>query len=748
MFDLTVPMKNFLPLEIVESLAHALELKINVLELRRQYRTVDACDPNNLKSMVDQVLEVARFIDLALLTNQLTEDELLKLLREGVVPAVVFIGEADPWPLLIESLRFGIVEGYRIEGDGRREGVKLTIRQFIEQLHIPSAATSNGKPTRFLVLTPLHVQPVASPPNTVGDNRPMTPVRRLWRLLKSDQHIIWHIYVYAVVVGILSLTLPLAVQAIIGIIAGGTLFQPVFLLIGFVVLATIASGVLQIQQMRIIEKLEQRLFTRASFEFAFRLPRMRIESLTKHYVPELVNRFFDVLTVQKGYSKILTDILTSALQILFGLVLLAFYHPFFVFFAVLLIFLLGLMFYFTGNKGLQTSIYESKYKYKIVEWLEEVARVLPTFKLAGFTNLTIEKNDYHLSYYLEKRQLHFGILVTQYTGIVVFKVAITAGVLIIGSLLVIDGQISLGQFVATEIVILTVMAAIEKMILSLDTIYDVLTAVDKISHVTDLPLDPMGGLAINSPNETRGFAIRARNLSYKHPEGLSAALNDINLDIASGERVGIVGPCGAGKTTLVNVLTGLYTSYTGTIVYDRFSLREINLTSLRDEIGDNMNSIDIFAGTIEENISMGKGDISTNDVHLAIEQVGLTDYVQSLPQGIGTPVLAGGKGLPSTIVRKLVLARTVAERPRLMVLDNFFLNLTRREIEELTRFLFSREQPWTLLCVSRNPFVLSQCDRILMMNQGRIVREGTFQELRHDPDFLEQLPHDTLSVAS
>lgn len=733
-------MRNYLPLEIVESLAHELDLKFNVLELRRQYKTVDACDPSNIKSVIDQVMEVARFIDLALLSNLLEENELLRLLSTDVLPLLVFVGTVEPRPFVITSYRLGVIEGYRIEGDGTRVAAKYNARELMSALYAP-AVVGEGPSRKLRALTPLHIQPVASPNDPVPDGRPMTPVRRLWRLLMSDQKIIWHIYVYAVVVGVLSLTLPLAVQAIIGIIAGGTLFQPVFLLIGFVVLATIASGVLQIQQMRIIEKLEQRVFTRASFEFAFRLPRLNMEALNKHYAPELVNRFFDVLTVQKGYSKILTDVLTSALQVLFGLILLAFYHPFFVFFAVLLLFLLGMMFYFTGHKGLKTSIYESKYKYKIVEWLEEVARNISTFKLAGFTNLSIEKNDYHLSYYLKKRQAHFGVLVTQYTGIILFKVLITAGVLIIGSVLVIEGQISLGQFVATEIVIITVMSAIEKMILSLDTLYDVLTAVDKIGVVTDMPLDAGGGLVINDPCALHGFAIQARDLSYTYADGAAPTLRGINLKIESGRRVGLVGPCGAGKTTLVNVLTGLYSSYSGTIVYDRYSLREINLTSLRDEIGDNMNGGDIFDGTIEENISVGKADIGVSDVLVALEQVGLTEFVQGLPKGIHTHLVAGGKGLPSTVVRKLVLARSVAERPRLLVLDNFFMNLTRSETDSLTQFLFAPSNPWTLICVTHNPLVLSRCDSVFHMDQGRIIREGTFEQLWQHEDFRELIPH-------
>ncbi len=203
----------------------------------------------------------------------------------------------------------------------------------------------------------------------------------------------------------------------------------------------------------------------------------------------LLTGSFDVLTIQKGLPKLLIDISTAVIQIFFSLILLSFYHPFFVFFGLLLISLLAIIFYITGPKGLDSSITESKYKYKVAYWLEELARTLTSFKVAGTTHLPMKRVSENVNNYLIHRKIHFGVLIRQFSYIIAFKTFIVGGLLILGTILVIDRQITLGQFVASEIIIVLILGAVEKIIVTMDTIYDMLTAVDKIGHVTDLPLE-------------------------------------------------------------------------------------------------------------------------------------------------------------------------------------------------------------------------------------------------------------------
>ena len=298
----------------------------------------------------------------------------------------------------------------------------------------------------------------------------LSPLARFWRMLKPDRKEIRDVYVYGIFNGIIWLSLPLGIQAIVNLIQGGQVNAAWILLVAVVVLGVALTGILQIFQLRITENIQQRIFTRASLEFTYRVPRIKLEQLYKYYAPELMNRFFDVTSVQKGLSKLLIDFSSAGLQVIFGLLLLSFYHPFFVLFSMVLLFLVYIIFRFTAKPGLEASIRESSHKYALAHWLEETARTSITFKLAGNTDLPLKKADAHTTAYLGAREKHFKILIQQYSLLTFFKVLVATGLLAIGGLLVMEQLMNIGQFIAAEIIIITVMSSVEKLILSLETI--------------------------------------------------------------------------------------------------------------------------------------------------------------------------------------------------------------------------------------------------------------------------------------
>ena len=154
-------------------------------------------------------------------------------------------------------------------------------------------------------------------------------------------------------------------------------------LITILVLAVLFTGIIQVNQMKVIEKIQQRIFVRYSFAFADRIPKLDLKKVDGFYLPELVNRFFDTVSLQKGFAKLLLDLPLAIIQIFFGLTLLSFYHPFFILFGLLILVLLWLILRTTGNKGLQSSLAESSYKYALVGWFEEMARLVKSFKFSN-----------------------------------------------------------------------------------------------------------------------------------------------------------------------------------------------------------------------------------------------------------------------------------------------------------------------------------------------------------------------------
>jgi ABC-type bacteriocin/lantibiotic exporter with double-glycine peptidase domain len=557
----------------------------------------------------------------------------------------------------------------------------------------------------------------------------LSPVSRLLRLLNTERTEIIYILFYAVIVGLISLVLPLGIQTTVELISGGVFFSSVYVLIGIVILGVLVSGALQIVQISLVEFLQRRIFAKASFEFAFRIPRLKAEAIFKNYAPELVNRFFDVMTIQKGLPKLLIDLSSGLIQIFFGLLLLSLYHPFFVFFSLVLVLLLVAIFYFTGPKGLSSSIEESKYKYKVAHWLEELARALKSFKLAGTTDLPLKRTDYNVNNYLRYRAAHFNVLVLQYSFILFFKAAVTGSLLIVGTILVVDRQITLGQFVAAEVIIILVLSSVEKIIMYMDVIYDMLTAVDKVAHVTDLPLEKTGGLDFPTQTVPQGYAVRMHDLSYQYSPKSKAVLKNINLEIKPGEHVCICGPGGSGKTTLTNILAGIYTDYEGVVTINNYSLRDLDLTHLRDRIAKNISQEDIFDGTILENITLGKPTEKIEDAMYALKRVGVEDDIHRMPDGVNTHLTSGGRSLSNTMVHKLILARCLAKKPELILLNDFFDGLKRAAKIELIQCLVDKTNRWTLVAVSNDPLIMAACDRIVILDDGAIQAEGKFDAL-------------------
>ncbi|MEL6658291.1 MAG: ATP-binding cassette domain-containing protein [Bacteroidota bacterium] len=569
----------------------------------------------------------------------------------------------------------------------------------------------------------------------MAQNSSISSLQRLFRLLQPDRKEVAYIYIFAIFGGLLTLTLPLGVQAVIGLVQGGEVSSSLIILIAVVTLGTLFSGVLKIMQLTVAETLQRRVFARSAFEFALRIPNLRLDALQRDYPPELVNRFFDTLTVQKGLPKILMDFSTGIVQIIFGLLLISFYHSFFVFFGIAVVLVLVALLRWTGPTGLASSLVESKYKYKVAHWLQEVARTMITFKLASGARLSLSKTNDLVDGYLDARGNHFRILVNQYGYIVAFKTVVTAVLLALGGILVINNQITIGQFVAAEIVVLLILNSVEKVILTLADVYDLLTGLEKIGYFTDLPLDPHEGMKFDKVDTGKGMELQVRDLSFQFSDSNRKTLKKVNFEVQPGEKVCVAGYNSSGKSTLIQIISGMLLDYNGSVSYNGAPMFNFNLKSLRRYIGDHGAQEDIFQGTLWENICLGHEDINMEQIVWATRQVGLEEFVQGLPKGYDTVLLPGGRNLPQSVQTKILLARSIVSQPRLLALEEFLNKLQPSERERMSDMLTARSQPWTLLAVSNDPLLAARCERIILMKDGEIVAQGNYTELRDNPHF-------------
>ena len=707
--------------------ASALKLEVDRTAWAADLRRADGTEPD-LLSFADAVVAMGRKVNLAYLRRSVDREQLRRFVADGTYPLVVLAsagGTVPEWQaMVITSQRGAELEAVRVGADASEAKVHGPLDSLLP-------APGAGAEAELVCLVPLGVVPLVAAGD--GDGGDVSPVDRFWQLLAREKRDIWLVWLYAVLVGLFGLALPLGVQATVQLVQGGLLIQPLFLLIVFVVIGSLASGALQIFQMSVVEVIQQRVFARLAVEFAFRVPRMRMEHALDENLPEQMNRFFEALTIQKSLSKLLTDAVAAIVTIVFGVLLLGIYNPFLSISAITLIIILLVLLWRTGGKGLETSIVESKYKYRVVHWFEEVARSLTAFKFAGRSNLAIDRTDELLTGYLKYRKKHFGVIVQQSWFFVAFKTIITGALLILGAVLLQEEQITIGMFVASELVIVTVLAAIEKIIASLSTVYDVLTAVDKVGHVTDLPLDPQGGLAPRG-SAGQGMALELRGVGYTYPGATQPVLADIDLAVAPGERIGITGFVGAGSSSLLLVATGLLDDYRGTITYDGITLRDLDRSALRGVVGQYLSQSDLFDGTIEDNVTVGRPGIGTDRVLRALERVDLARWVQDQPLGLRTAIRNGGRGLPTSVATRLLLAQAIAGEPRLLVLDDFFSTLDPGLRGRVQALLADRTLVGTVLLVTHDPALLSACDRVLVMREGRIAATGTWAECAAHPD--------------
>ena len=552
------------------------------------------------------------------------------------------------------------------------------------------------------------------------------PLMHLYEVLRLKKREITSIYFFAIMYGLLQLSIPLGIQAIINFIQAYTFSTSLWVLIGLVVLGVGISGNLQVNQLKIVERINQDIFARYGLEYSYHIPKLDLKSVDKYYLPELVNRFFDTISLQKSLSKLLLDLPTASIQILFGIILLSFYNTIFIIFGLSLLIVLYLILYITSKKGLSTSIEESDYKFKVAAWLEELARTIKTFKFGKGFPFHIQKSDKLMTSYLAARTSHFKVLLIQYWALIAFKIFITASMLIVGAVLAINNQINIGQFVAAEIVILMIMNSVEKFIFSLDPIYDLLTSAEKLGKILDYPIEKNGTIILKPNN--KGIDIKVNDLSFHFEHG-KPLLKHVSFHIPSGKRVCIMGHEGAGKSILLRLLTGSFSEFSGSILVNDIPINNYKLETLRRETGIILTDQEIFDGTLLENIAMGAEDISLEYLSYLAEVTNFNKYLDNLEDGYDTHLSASGIRLSKSIIQKILLMRALVHQPHLLISENPWTSISRTGREKIQQYLLKDLENTTLVVGTNDEAFARQCDLVIILENGSISKMGKPSEV-------------------
>ncbi len=544
------------------------------------------------------------------------------------------------------------------------------------------------------------------------------------KLLAIERKDISQLYIFALFSGLLSLVLPVGIQSIINFIQTGRTSTSWLIIIFIVVISIALNGFMQLMQLRITENLQQKIFVWSSMEMTYRFRFIDHQKIGLQYPTELANRFFDTLVIQKGLSKMLIDIPTSILQILFGVVLLSFYHPFFIVFSLVLIVVLFCLLYFSSGKGFTTSLTESKAKYKTAHWIQEVARSSASFEIIGNNEFPLRKNDQYATGYVEAREKHFNVLWKQYSYLILFKIIIALCLLLIGGLLVINQQMTIGQFIASEIIILLVISSVEKLILSLSTMYDVFTSTEKISEIAEYPLKdvvPSTKLSEFVPFHTT-FSLK--DVSFVSPYFERTVLKNISCEIKPGMNLAVVSDSQLYSETFIKILQNHFSPSEGQVLLNGINISHFDINAVKSQIGSFLKSDTIFYGTILDNIVMGREEISMDQLTEVLKRLHLLDFINSFPQGMDTYLMSGGNFLPPEITNKIILSRALVGSPSILVSDASWQLLYETDHPVFESLLTSKDSNITVVACVTDRTLLDMFDHIAVIDQGRLIAFG------------------------
>lgn len=619
----------------------------------------------------------------------------IKYLMTKVTPFVPLLwNDEKNEPYFISFLNHQ-AKGFLIQEIGYRSGVENWINEAESEKII--GVNSQEEYAIWLVSEPIYT--FSNLGKNKSDSSPLKmAILRITHLAKLERSDIWIVVIYGIGIGILSLVVPVATSTLVNIVAFGVLLQPVLILTFLVILFLGFAAVMQVIQTYVVEILQRRVFVRIATEFATHIPRIKPEALQYTHRPELVNRFFDTMTIQKSINNLLVDGLAVFLTTVIGFILISFYHPFFLIFSFLV---LGIGFYLVifrfGKKASFSYLEVSKGKYKVAAWLEEIARHNSLFRSTFGSDFGIEKTDTLTRDYLSAREKYFSYLIRQIIGFLMVQAIASAIVLGLGGFLVIERQLTIGQLVAAELIIAKILSDLSKFGKQLESFYSLLAAMDKIGEVLGLPREPIH----LHPFEVTGkpIAVSVENVDYALPNGMRI-FEKFNAEFPSGSRTMIVGNIPFQSQILVDLLAGFRKPELGAIEFDRQDIAEISQEDLHMDIYVARGN-EIFEGTVLENLRVGREKISLLEIREVLEELSLWEMIQSLPKGIHTQVLTYGSPFDFIQSNKLLLARAVLGQPRLLIVDGIIDILPEESRKQVLDYICAKNKPWTLIVVSR-----------------------------------------------
>lgn len=474
-------------------------------------------------------------------------------------------------------------------------------------------------------------------------------------------------FTYACAISLLSLAIPISVQALVNTVTFAVLMQPLVVVSILLLILLILSGFLNGLQDYAVEYFQRHFYVRSTMNMAKRLLCAQTGSLSDVYAGDLVNRYFDIMTVQKSGAKLMVGGFSLVLQTFVGMILLAFYHPYFLAFDIILIFLLSMVWILYGKKSIDSAIVESKAKYKVGAWLEQMANSNKFFKTNSRKEAAEKRTHDLIENYLNKRSYHFSFLFRQIIFLLGIYALMSALILGLGGFLVIEGQLTLGQLVAAEIVVAVILSSFAKAGDYLESVYDLHAGLDKVADFEGIFEEKdQGALILDMTHKNLHFdevSLNVHGYSYSFnalfEEGKAYVINE---DFDSTQRV------------FLELIHGDIQPDRGKVIFGQYDCQTVTPATLREHVYV-VDEPTLMEGTVSENIIWGINDVSMAALNEALDEVGLTSVLSTLPKGKDTLLWPGSNSLFWGESIRLEMARVLLKKPSWVVISSLFHQL-------------------------------------------------------------------------
>jgi putative ABC transport system ATP-binding protein len=550
--------------------------------------------------------------------------------------------------------------------------------------------------------------------STLSSPSAWTILARLNFLFRLEHRILAIIVSYAVVIGLFALIVPLTVQELVNTFAFA--IQPIMIvtLVATMLGALLLMGAFRVLQARAVEILVQRLYTRLAVAFTEALPRFS-ENV---FLPQHTNTFIEAELLPRALIAMLLDLVNVAVSGMIGMTILVMYHPYFLGYNTLLVTSFSFLLTFFGRGGLRITQRVSRLHYKTFHWLQDIGINRLHFKSTDSLPLLLKKTDALVQDYVAARKTRSDILSgSQYKSAVFFQAFAHSGMIGLGGWLLSVGDITLGQFVAAEVIVGTLLLNLDTVARRMYAAIYVVTSLDELSQLFTLPKEEVSSsLAASLPDPSlRGVRLACKDVLYDAPDG-ARIFEHFNLEVMPGEKITVLSENSTSKTALALILAGIYHPTGGVIRYNDVDLRDVSLNYVNRCRGLMLDSHpSLFDGTLEENITLQRPSIRFDDLNWALRFVELEEEVDALPRGLEAPVYGNGANFTRSQILRILLARMIVTRPPLLVFNGSLHNIEPSLRLTLLRRLCSKEEDWSVVFVSNDPEIAQLVERRVIL---------------------------------